>query len=932
MRREGAARAARYSGRLRRLRRLAAGDAGAGPAAALAVVALLCALIATAGPRLLVSMENAALRQILAGAGPLDRSVSASASWIPQPGASVSAGQVAAMGRTVGASLPASVVSPPGERWAALTGPPETVRNPSPRAVIGGPPQLELGYRTGVLRYATMVSGSLPVSATLAGPPHHRVMLMQAAVSAATAARFALRAGSRIQMDMSVTGYPLVLQVTGVFRAARPDSAFWAYDPLLASPQTAPLGHTQIWQGAVLIGAGALQVAEAAYTGDSLRLFWDYPVDTGRLTAADVSPVLSGLTGLAGGPAGLIAVQQAGAPLSGPLTIQNGIAVPLGTFAGRVAAVAEIDSLTVIGIFAVALILLLVSAVTLAGAHGAELALVRARGGSARQVAALMAGRAACVAAAPLAIGIAAAVLATRSGGTSWSWALAGIVAVMTVAAPAAVGTWQHRTTRPVAGSGRGDVVTPRRSARRLVAELTVAAALAGGAAALRLRGLGAGAGIDPYLSSVPVLVAMVAAVIAARAYPVPLRAVLPLAARRRTAVSYLGLASVARSRQAPLLPAMALVVAIAVVALSGTVQAAMRDGQVAASWRQVGADVVIQAQGGRAPTVTAAAQRAVARVPGVAHAVAAYQVQAGSPIAGTLVTGSTSVAVGVLIVDPGEYAALTSDTPWHSFPSASLARPPRGTGALPVIASPRIAALIRRGGTELDFGSSPLALHVAGVVASTPAFPGGGPFLIMPRWEAARLRAPLPPTVMLVTGTGINGRALRAAVRRTLPGAQIISRAAVLRAQASSPLLGSSRLLFLLGLWAAACCSAASVILAMGLARRERAAAAARLAALGMTGGQVRAMALLQPLPLLLTAIIGGELAGLALAPLIGPALDLSAFTGSAAPVPVRPDAFALLAPAAGLVLLVAALAVTDTLLARRTRAAAALRIVEET
>jgi len=84
-----------------------------------------------------------------------------------------------------------------------------------------------------------------------------------------------------------------------------------------------------------------------------------------------------------------------------------------------------------------------------------------------------------------------------------------------------------------------------------------------------------------------------------------------------------------------------------------------------------------------------------------------------------------------------------------------------------------------------------------------------------------------------------------------------------------------------------------------------------------------------LDALPLLLVAIVGGVLAGLVLGPLIGPGLDLSAFTGSSAPVPVRPDPVALIAPAAGAVILIMAAAVAANALIR-SRAAGVLRLDE--
>ena len=198
-----------------------------------------------------------------------------------------------------------------------------------------------------------------------------------------------------------------------------------------------------------------------------------------------------------------------------------------------------------------------------------------------------------------------------------------------------------------------------------------------------------------------------------------------------------------------------------------------------------------------------------------------------------------------------------------------------------------------------------------------------------MPSWAGPRLPANPVPDAMLLAGSAINVRELRAVVARVLPGGQVVSRAAVLRAAAGSPAVRGSDLALELSAAAAAACGAAAVVLGVLLAGRDRTRLGVWLTAMGMTTRQARRLALLDALPLLLIAIPGGELAGLALGSLIGPGLDLSAFTGSSAPVPVRPDLVALIAPAAGAVILIMAAAVGQNALIR-SRAAAVLRLDE--
>jgi putative ABC transport system permease protein len=763
--------------------------------------------------------------------------------------------------------------------------------------------------------------------------------VLQAAVTTATAARLGLRVGSEISLP-SVT-----LRVTGILRPSDPAASFWTADPSLSAP-TPSARNPPVWQGGAFVGAAELGALEANMVGAPTIMSWSFPLDTRGLTVsqvpgyvqamnavqADISDAVYNSTELPTGASGSPAVSV------------NGVGT-LTDFQTQQTAVGTTDSLVTVGLFAVALILLLICALVLADAYRGELALVRARGGSTAQVTARVAARCAGLAIPALAAGTLLAVLLTPDGETAVGWLLTAAVAVTTLAAPALLTAWRYRGTRLVARANRDDLVIRRRSVRGSVAEITVLVAIAGGVIALRERGLTPGTGVDPYVSSAPVLVALAAGLIAARAYPVPLRQVLRLASGRRSAVGYLGLAQAARSRSGSLLPALALVVALAVIALGGMVRAAVTRGQAAASWQQVGADAVIQAQGTH-PTIGPAAQRAIASVRGVRHTSAVYEVSAGSPLAANLLVGTSgALSTGVVIVNPAQYAALAADTPWPGFPAGLLARPRRAGGsggvvpgqhgatdasAVPVVASPAIAAAVRAGSDKLAFASTQLTVRVAATVDATPAVPGGGAFIIMPDWVSAQLRASTAPTTMLVTGPGISARALRAAAARALPGSLVQSRAQVLQATADSPSVRGSELLFDLGAGAGAACCAAAVLLGLLLSGRDRTRLAAWLAALGMTGRQARRLAVLDALPMLLIAIVGAELAGAVLGALIGPGLDLSAFTGSGAAVSVQPDAVALILPPAGLIVLVAAITVGQSMLTRRRTKTGVLRLDE--
>jgi putative ABC transport system permease protein len=904
--------------------RLLAGAPGPGPVLALALLALLGAFVATAGPRELTALRNTALQQTLASGGSFD--MTATTGW--QLGSPVrppvTTPQISAMGGVMGSSFAPPLVSPAQQRWAGLTAPFRPFPDAPPQAIMAGRPVVEVVYRDALAAHTRLVSGSFPRTATQVRRAGAPAVILQAAVTPATAARFGLRPGSQLTLGSipaMLTGDPaLVLSITGIIRPAEPGSAFWTQDPALVTPATIPVGPDRYtWAGAVLVGPGEVAALQAACMGATVQLTWEYPLVTSGLTASQAPVMLARMTSLVTGNAGEAALQAAGTQLQQPPAFSASGQNVLSSFIAGLAAVGTTDSLLLAGIIAAVALLLAVGCIVVTGAYSAELAMTRARGGSTGQLAARMLGPVAGAEGPALAVGILAGIAAVPGGGNTLSWLLTAMVAAVTLAAPPLLAVWQYRRLRPLAARARADDVgAGRRSWGRLVTEATVLVVTAGATVALRLRGLAPGATSDPYLSAAPVLVAVAAALAAAWLYPLPLRLLLRVTAARRGTVGYLGLARSARSRSLPLLPALAMVIALTVVALGGLIRTAVSSGQQAASWQQAGADALVQ--GG---AVSPRARQALAAVPGVRMEYPAFAAVANAPGSANLLAGGSTVPVGVVVADPAQYAALVNGTPWPAFPAGLLAPPSAGrsgaSGPVPVIASAAIASSARSRSGRLTFTESGVPIRVAGSISGTPVLPGARSFVIIPSWAAARLTVRAQPNIVLLRGTDINLAALRATVARVLPNSQIIARAAVLQAAADSPLVRESDLVFDLAAAVGAACAAAAVLLGLLLSGRDRTRLAGWLTAMGMTSRQFRRLAFLDALPLVLVAILGAEIAGLALAPLIGPGLVLSPFTGSAAPVPLRPDPVALIAPAAGAVILIMLAAAAQSALVHR-------------
>jgi putative ABC transport system permease protein len=201
---------------------------------------------------------------------------------------------------------------------------------------------------------------------------------------------------------------------------------------------------------------------------------------------------------------------------------------------------------------------------------------------------------------------------------------------------------------------------------------------------------------------------------------------------------------------------------------------------------------------------------------------------------------------------------------------------------------------------------------------------------VILPSWVVPRLTDSAAPNIELVIGPRLNSGDLAKALRRTLPDSEVVFRQAALAAVAGSPLVRSADIAFDLGVAAAVAVSIAAILLGLLLSGRDRTRVAAWLAALGMTRRQATRLAMLDALPLALIAVVGAELAGVVLGPILAPALNLSAFTGSAAAVPVQPDVLALVVPAAGAVILVSVITAAQSALTRRRTRTGVLRLDE--
>jgi hypothetical protein len=98
----------------------------------------------------------------------------------------------------------------------------------------------------------------------------------------------------------------------------------------------------------------------------------------------------------------------------------------------------------------------------------------------------------------------------------------------------------------------------------------------------------------------------------------------------------------------------------------------------------------------------------------------------------------------------------------------------------------------------------------------------------------------------------------------------------------------------------------------------------------MGLSQRQARWMVAVEMLPQILAAVIGGVASAWALAVLVSPAINLAAFTGTGAGVPILVEPVPLVAAAGGLVALALIALVAQVVIADKRGATRALRVSE--
>ena len=933
-----------------RLRTASARVAGTGAGAAL-VLALLAgagAFAATVVPRENAQAQSSALRGELASAGPGTSSLVGSSDLSslqqsldpPAPNAVMTPAQLdepeaALTGELAGLGIPLSAVAK--DYWDGLATSQYVIgfSAPTPAQAAMQQIQVALNYRSDLSDHATLVQGAMPNSA--AGPDGQgQAGFFQIAVSQKTAATFDLTVGQTLTLTAVEGAPPLRLEISGIVKAADPADEFWGYDPLAAAPQfIEPKDAPAYWQSDAFVGPGELTALENVFNGRDMPLAYSLPLDLSGLTSAQAQPLADAIVEATSASADLPLPGNAateGQAAALPVDLVGGPTQPLAQFLGQRQAVDAVLSMVIGSLVALGAAVLLLCILLLAERRAAEFTLLRARGASGRQLA-LLAARASAISVVPAAAGMLLGYAAVASPLPLFAdWWIPAVIALVALAGPGLVAAIRYRA-RAVKSAERWSAAAAgvrtarpgarRDRARRAVMSGSTVVLCVGAVAVLRYYGSGSNllAALAPFLIAVPIAIGIYYLT------PPAVRALTRAAAQRRGAVPFIAMARASRGSTVAWLPSLALVLTLAVVAVGSMVHDTVVSGEVTGSWATAGADDLITAPASNSAGLSPAAVHALTTVPGVARSATAGIIGIGD-FAITPTTGDLPTDTTLVVVDPAQYSALTAGTPAAQLP-AGLAAPSgsNSNAVVPVVVSAPIAADVGAN-SSMVINSVFIPIKPVATATTTAALPGGNDFVILPSWALSRHGLPAAPQSVVLLDGSINAATLTATMHQAAPGATLTRRAAELSALTSAPFQADTFDTLDLSMLAAALLAVIALLSGLTMGARSREQALARLATMGLSRRQANRLVLLENLPALAAALVGGVVCTVAIGALIGPGIDLAVFTGTAQAIPLRVDPWTLALAGAAIAATAALTLAGHTAAAHRRGVTSALRL----
>lgn len=708
------------------------------------------------------------------------------------------------------------------------------------------------------------------------------------------------------------------IRLVGIYEAIDPADPWWLEDPLLQGPVIRVRGtNNDLIDGAAVLSPGqyAQLIEVTSDVQPPLRYTWRRFVDPSRLDASTAQALL-------------VEFRRARTtyPSANPTpAIETGYRTALDTTIEREQAqwASAVAILTVVAVGPAAVAAAALALVALLAAHRRRFALTvsRSRGASVTQLVAAVVAEALLLTVPATVLAIVAARLLVPSGPNNPTFVAATAVAVLTTVILVF-------TSVPAPGSGAGaggrdTGIVRRPSARRVVMEALVVALALGGAWLLRERGVrgtstsGTLEAADPLIAAVPALVGLGAGLLAVRLFPLPMRLLAWLAARRRDLVPILAMRRATSG--AGVAPILVVLLATATIgAFSSAALVYVERGAETVAWQNVGAPYRIDSAAGPLPGTLDART-----LPGVEAAAGVYRAQ--------FVVGLSGPRVEFVVLDTEAYQRVVAGTPADPSLPPDLLGP--GGSPIPALVSSSLGERpdgVRAGDTfEVSVEGFTLTYRAAAVRDSFPGLPLDRHFVVVSRahFNALAPTARLDPTSVLVRAPDARAAELRSAALDIVAGGTVRSRGEETAALRDSPVVDAVRGGIVAAAAVAALYAALAVAAALALAGLARAVEVAHLRTLGLTRRQAFGLVVVEHGPTVVAAFAVGLGLGLALFLLLRPGLGLSALVGAGIEVPLSLDAGQLALILAAIVAIVILGLGVGAVLQRAAAPAAAIR-----
>ncbi|QTE31161.1 FtsX-like permease family protein [Pengzhenrongella sicca] len=738
------------------------------------------------------------------------------------------------------------------------------------------------------------------------------VHLVEIGLTRAGADALGARVGDHLRIVGATRGLADAV-VRGIYAPVDAADPLWTTVPGLLGPAVGLAGASVPSLG-LLLSDASLPDLDLALQRGAITAQYRFPADGSALRAQDVEPLRARVSALAANPA-VLALAGGSAP-----AVVTELDAVLSEHQTRLRGAQAQASVLLVGLVTAGTLTLLLAARLVVARRRTLLAGERARGASVASVALRLALESVPLAAVGLGLGALASWLVDRAA--PWTWWPGIAIAVVTALAVPAGGARLVSTAwtglRTPANRKDRDRLRGRRRARRTVVELTVVALALAAASAARGRGLQQTQteGVDLLLAATPVLLAGAATVVVLRAFPVVLRSLGRVAARRRGLVPLVATARAARTGSLGL-PLLALTITTALLVFAGVTVASTERGQELASIEVVGAD--LRLDGEVAPDVLAQL-RAADGVTSLAE---------GARLDGRTFNGDPSFKATVLVVDAAAYGDISAAHDPRYAGELALLGGAGAEGDRPrAVVSPALVDEVAARGATVLVGGSTVELDVVG---TTDLGAPGEAFVIVDRAALAPLiTQPVEPDRTWVDGPGAAAAVAAAGPDLAVTGVTVTDRAQWLANQRDTPLVRSVVALITVVALVLALYAAVALVLTVVASSAERGRTFSALRTLGLARNATWRITVGELAPLTAAGVLAGAAIGVGVPLALAGALGLNRLTGEAGPSATAITAGPFLLAAGASVVALVASVVVEAAARRRDNLGQVLRVGE--